>query len=206
MARSADSFRRGNAKYKTQPRTLIVCEDSKSCLDYLSQAARHFRSFADVEVSFCGKTDPIGIVNEAASKRSKFDRVYCAIDRDSHHGFEEALRIATAKDVEIIASYPCYEFWLLLHFDFARSPYASAGGRSAAEKLVADLQRLPGMAKYAKGETRDLFATLLTRLPTARTHASRALDEAIEVNEMNPSTRIHVLLDHLEHLGKPEPV
>jgi RloB-like protein len=149
MARSAKSFRRKKAKFKPLPRTLVLCEDSKSCLVYLQEAARHFRSFAQIEISHCGKTDPIGIVNEAMKRRHKFDHVFCAIDRDNHHGFDGALETAMANGVDVVASFPSYEFWLLLHFRSTRAPYVAAGNSSAADRLIRDLRREPGMDNYS---------------------------------------------------------
>jgi hypothetical protein len=94
VARKASSFGRPGARFKPQPQVLILCEDSKSCLDYLADAARHFRAFVDI--AHCGRTDPIGIVNEGITKLRQYDEVYCAIDRDSHESFSAAQ--AAAKD------------------------------------------------------------------------------------------------------------
>jgi hypothetical protein len=100
-------------RFKQFPTVLAICEDSKSGLKYLNDASFHFRASLKIEVSHCGKTDPKGIVKEALKHQKKFDHVYCVIDRDAHPNFHEAIALAkTSNKVSIIASYPCFEFWL----------------------------------------------------------------------------------------------
>lgn len=206
MARTSKSFERKKPKFKVQPRTLILCEDSKSCLIYLQEAARHYRSFASIQIAHCGKTDPLGIIGEARKQIRVFESVFCAIDRDSHHGFDDALRLAERNGVKVIASFPSYEFWLLLHFRKTRAPYMAAGALSAGDRIVRDLLLENGMDIYSKGATRGLFLYLLSRLPEARKRSIEVLAEARADGEMNPSTLMHDLLDHFEELGNPQPI
>jgi hypothetical protein len=125
MARTANSFSRSKSRFKAQPKVLVLCEDSKSGKRYLEDACLHFRVKVLVEITHCGKTDPLNIVKEAISHQGKFDHIFCAIDRDNHQNFDEALNlIGASKKIEIIVSYPCFEFWLLLHFvGYNRKPY-----------------------------------------------------------------------------------
>jgi RloB-like protein len=205
VARKASSFVRRPARFKPQPRVLVICEDLKSCRIYLQEAAQHFRCQADVEISHIGKTDPLGLVVEAKGRHADYDYVYCAIDRDSHASFDEAIeRAAASPSVGVISSHPCYEFWLLLHFRKTRSPFAPSGNRSAADNVIVALRKEDGMGKYAKEDAAGLFGALLGRLPDARRHAHHVLAEAIADGNLNPSTRLHQLLDLFESLGKPQ--
>lgn len=203
----AHSFTRKKAVLKVQPRVLVICEDTKSCKNYLEDAARHFRSYAEIEIAHCGNTDPLGIVSKAVERCHVFDHVYCAIDRDKHENFNEAVRLAAEHQVAvtIIASYPCYEFWLYLHFfGYARKPYAGQGNLSAGDCMVKDLCKIPEMADYGKGTSKDVFEKLLPRLSDARKSAKRVMDAAIEEQDMNPSTRLHDLIAIFEELGMPQ--
>ena len=206
MARDAKSFGRKPARYKPQPRVLVLCEDSKSSLMYLREAAQHFRVHAQVEIAHPGKTDPKGIVNEAVKRRRSLDRVFCVIDRDTHHGFDEALQMAAAGAVEMIASHPCYEFWLLLHFRYTRAGYIAGGVHSAADHVVQHVRAEAGMEHYAKGSSVGLFERLLDRLPVARQRAAQSLQEALADQERNPSTELHLLIDAFEQLARPQPL
>ncbi|HSV80825.1 MAG TPA: RloB family protein [Ramlibacter sp.] len=205
MARKASSFARMGARFKPQPRILVLCEDSKSSLTYLREAAQHFRCHISVEISHIGNTDPRGIVAEAKRRQSDYEAVYCAFDRDDHASFDEALAHAAHKpSVAVVPSYPCYEYWLLLHFRKTRKPYASSGNRSAADQLIHDLRSEDDMGSYAKGEPGGLFERLLERLPDARVRAAEVLEHAQRDGSLNPSTRLHELIALFESLSKPQ--
>lgn len=202
MTKSADSFKREKSRFKPQPRVLIICEDVKSARNYLEDAVRYFRAHAEVAVIHCGRTDPLGIVEEAIRRQKDFDTVFCVIDRDSHGSFQAALeRAQQANKVEVIPSYPCYEFWLFLHFQYSRAGVVTAGDVSAGARMLAILREQDGFAKYEKGAKESIFNFLLGRLDTARANAARALAEALQDDEMNPSTKMHILLDAIEKLG-----
>jgi hypothetical protein len=211
MAKSSSAFVRRAARFRPQPRVLVLCEDSKSSLQYLSDASRHFRSYALVEFAHCGRTDPIGIVEEGIRRSRHFESVFCVIDEDAHESFQAALGMAgdAGGAVTIIASYPCYEYWLLLHFRFSRAPVRGVGIQSAGARIVAELRREEGMHRYDKGASDGLFERLLSRLPAAQVNAERALVAAHAEGAMNPSTTMHLLLCRLKELGQleklPEP-
>lgn len=205
--RKASSFARGKPKYRPQPRVLILCEDKQSCRVYLEEAAQYFRCQARVEVAHPGRTDPSGIVATAKARAPNYECVYCVFDRDGHESFDAALIAAsTAPKVEVVPSYPCYEFWLLLHFGFSRKPYAAVGARSAADRLINDLRAKEGMTNYDKGLSAELFSRLQDRLQAARVHAAEVLKAAERELEPNPSTHLHKLIDLFEDLGAPVPL
>jgi hypothetical protein len=207
MARTASSFKRQKPRFKEQPTVLVICEDSKSGKCYLEDARLHFRVNVLVEITHCGKTDPLNIVKEAINRQGKFDHVFCVIDRDAHQNFDEALNLAKpAKKIEIIASYPCFEFWLLLHFvGYNRKPYRAVGNHSAADLLIKDLCVHSGLENYDKGEDKNIFGLLLgDRFTEARRVAPRILADANQSEEMNPSTKLHELMDFFEKLSSPQ--
>lgn len=210
MAKTASSFARSKSSFKTQPPVLVLCEDSKSSRRYLEDANAYFRSFASVEVSHCGKTDPIGIVREAiAACTKKYEHAYCVIDRDTHPSFDDAVQLANqnSEKISLVVSYPCYEFWLLLHFGKTRKPYARAGKYSAGDLLIKDLTTAHlMMSEYEKGGSIGLFEGLLDRLPSAMKWSEQILAEAEQDGEMNPSTSLHRLIEKLRDLGKPEKI
>lgn len=204
MARAAQSFRRGGPKYKPTPTVLVVCEDSKSSKLYLEEATVHFRIRVQVEVAHCGNTDPKGIVNYAIQRRNKFDLIFCVIDRDTHESFDEALRTAREENnVRLIVSYPCFEFWYLLHFGHTTKPYVRKGKHSAGDSLNLDLKKCEGMADYDKSMA-DTFSRLLPRFEAARGISPKVLQSAIDNKEMNPSTEVHILMDHFESMEAPD--
>lgn len=200
MARSAASFNRAKPRFKPQPTVLVICEDSKSGKCYLEDASAYFRVKVQVEICHCGKTDPVSIVNEAVARKGKFDRVFCAIDRDTHANFEKALDAAKSHPkIDVVVSYPCFEFWLLLHFGYSRKPHSP-------ESLMKDLRAYTELADYDKSKERNIFQSLERRFPEARRLAPKVLTEALDSGEMNPSTRLHELLAYFEELSQPQKI
>ncbi|MBI5922677.1 MAG: RloB domain-containing protein [Betaproteobacteria bacterium] len=208
MGRSVNSLRRQAPRYKPQPTVLVICEDTKSGKRYLEDASRHFRVEVQVEITNCGRTDPRGIVAEALARQGKFDRIFCVIDRDTHPNFDEALVEAKrSPKVDVIASYPCFEFWLLLHYEYTTKPFTAAGNKSAAETLIERLRTHSGMGDYAKGSAQSIFQSLIgDKFEDARLRSPLVHQNAQECKDMNPSTRLHDLMDFFEELSKLQPI
>lgn len=183
---------------------LIVCEGEKTEPSYFSDLLAHYRlSMANIEIVGSG-ADPRTVVKQAKKRRlkeirngEKYDRVYCVFDRDEHATFEAACQEANASGITPIRSWPCFEFWLVLHYGYSRQPYARSGGRSAAQNCVETVrQHLPG---YTKG-TRGVFGTLEDSPEQAKANAARALTDAEATEALNPSTEIHLLVEYLQSL------
>lgn len=206
--RSPASFARGAAKFKAQARVLVLCEDSKSSKTYLEDASKYFRATAQVQIAHPGRTDPLGVVQAGVKRQPAFDVVYCVVDRDSHANWDQANDLARGHPkVRMIRSFPCFEFWLLLHFGYTRAGYARAGVLSAADQVVRDLRQKPGMQDYAKGSIEGLFLRLCgdadIMLNTACRHGDRTLADAEKEGNANPSTELQNLVRELRNLGSP---
>lgn len=102
----------------------------------------------------------------------------------------------------VIASYPCFEFWYLLHFGSGCKPYKGTGKQSAGDRLGADLRACAGFEMYDKGSRQNIFDVSFDRLSEARSVAPIVLRQAIETGELNPSTQVHKLIDHFDDLSK----
>jgi len=207
MSKSANSFKREKKIYRAEPTVLAICEDKKSSKNYLTDVSKHFRVNMDIVFDHCGKTDPLGIVNEAIANQRYYDKVFCVIDRDDHSNFDEAIALAKRhKKITVITSYPCFEFWLILHFGHCARPFRAAGKKSAADLAVDFLRTKPNMSEYAKGNI-GLFASLPTqRFDDARRISPRILQQAMDSGELNPSTEIHLIINEMEDLSEPRRV
>ena len=198
---TSNRFARPEPSRKQQPTVLVICEDSKSSLEYLKAAARHFRAYAKLEVAHVGSA-PQTIVAKALQRAKHFEEIYCVIDRDTHELFDQAINHAKAESkITMIVSYPCFEFWLLLHFKKTRKPYATTGNKSPADAVLVDLKKTDTLRQYTKGNALDLFSLLLPKLRVAFTNAAWSNAAAFEENNPNPSTQIDTLLHRLDKLG-----
>jgi hypothetical protein len=137
--RNSRSLRRRVGNRPPYDRVLIVCEGEKTECNYFEEIRQNARiSSAHVVVlpTDLG-TDPRKVVESAQDvfnqKDKAFERVYAVFDRDDHPHYETAIQMAAAKnkkikndekrlvEFETIVSVPCFELWLLLHFEDARS-------------------------------------------------------------------------------------
>ncbi|MDC9726011.1 MAG: RloB family protein [Gammaproteobacteria bacterium] len=109
------------------------------------------------------------------SKGDSYDRVYCVFDKDSHETYESTIRSiakqneALRKELGLTAkhkifyastSVPCFEYWLLLHFQYTTSPYAATATSSIANQVLKDLKKV---MSYSKGD-KNVFDTLFNQL------------------------------------------
>lgn len=130
-----------------------------------------------------------------------FDKIYCVFDRDKHTTFEAAVkRIADlGSPFSAITSTPCFEFWLLLHFDYTNQPFSAAGKKSVGDQVVSKLKTKPGFAKYAKGG-RGVYSQLKNKLNTALENADRLRRHNEAMNSSNPATDVDKLILALREL------
>lgn len=200
----ADVGRR-SASREPHERVLIVCEGERTEPSYFRDLVDDYRiGAASVEVEGLGG-DPHRVVREAKERQKRekrrgeiYDEVYCVFDRDEHPHFNDASHDAEASGLRLARSWPCFEFWFLLHFDYSRRPYGPSSGRSPCENCIDDLRRHLG--EYAKA-AEGMFERLEDRRETAMSNARRAMDDARKTGEYNPSTEVHELVEYLRKLG-----
>lgn len=207
---------RRNASLKRRPQTrepydivLIVCEGEKTEPHYFIALKKELR-LSHANIRICGKecgSSPMSVVTYALQegKAGDYDRVFCVFDKDRHATYQAALdkikssRLPRGAMIEAIPSVPCFEFWLLLHFDDSARPYASVGNKSACERVVNDLK------KYVPGYEKGAFDIFDLTFPAVDVAIKRAelLEERQETSGTdNPSTRIHRLVTYLRNIKK----
>ncbi len=206
-AKSRQNTRRRRSFRDRRVRVLIVCEGSKTERNYFHDLAVQYRlGDGVVKVVGLGQT-PMQVVKEAQRLRRSehrmgavYDKVFCVFDRDEHNEFEQASTMARNNGIDLARSWPCFEFWFLLHFHYTRVPFARSGSNSPADACLRELkERWP---EYAKNLER-LFQALRNSLEDAKRHAERAARDAAQTEEPNPSTEAHELVTYLQSLGQP---
>jgi hypothetical protein len=158
-----------------------------------------------VEIANHESTDPQRIVRQAerlrmeadsAARRGlddnlRYDEVWCVFDRDEHAHFDEAIDKAAAIKLSLAVSNPCFELWILLHFQDQAS--------GLTRHLAADKVRkhLPGYNK--KITFTELSAAGHTGQAIKR--AKRMEDDARELGKWtdNPTSGVWKLVENLCH-------
>jgi hypothetical protein len=203
--RQSSQLKRKAPKREPYDRVLIVCEGEKTEPAYFEDLRNHYGlSTANIAVTPATGSDPVSVVryakrlqNEEKKQGEKFDRIYCVFDRDEHTNFNAACHQVQANRFESARSWPCFEYWLLLHFGYQRNPFMPTQGRTAAQNCGSALRQ--NFPDYTKG-MRGAFQALLPRIEEAKQHAERALRDANATGEPNPSTEVHLLVDYLQNL------
>lgn len=199
------NFQRRSLRRSPKARVLVVCEGERTEPLYFKAMRDDFRLNTLVVKATKG-VDPRTLVDVAREEERKekrngerFDFVYCVFDRDSHPQFEEASKTATDRGFQLARSWPCFEFWLLLHFEVARAPYARKDSVSPCDAYIRDLRKY--LSEYSKGD-HTTFDALWPRLEDAIKNAYKVAADASAIGEPNPSTEVHKLVVRLLKLAE----
>ena len=133
-----------------------------------------------------------------------FDNIYCIIDRDEHKNFDDALQLAKDHKINLIVSYPSFEYWYICHFNYSRAPILRTNNRSPGDNCVHTLKsewRKVFCEEYEKN-IKNPYSKLNTYVDQALINAQNALKDAKSSEELNPSTRVHELVDFLRNIKK----
>lgn len=200
------SFRRRVRIREPYDVILIVCEGSKTEPDYFKALKNKLR-LSSANISICGRecgSAPISVVDFALQKQKEkyeYDRVFCVFDKDQHETYTAALDKIHSQPrklkVEAITSAPCFEIWILLHFQNTDRPYEATGNRSICEKVIQDLRR--HIPRYAKGMN-NVFELTYPAVDEAITRAELRDRRCIEDETDNPSTEVHNLVKYLRNI------
>jgi len=210
-AKKAGDLARRKARRAPYAKVLIVCEGEKTEPYYFKSLKDHY-GLNSANVEICGDCDsaPSSIYSYAKQRYREerdagdsFDQVFCVFDKDTHTTYQQAvddIARATPKSTFLaITSVPCFEYWLLLHFNYTTRPYVALPGNSAGHQVLTELRDY--MPDYAKGDN-DTFSALIGQLDFAKNNAVRALQSAAAINTDNPTTRVHELVDFLQNIKR----
>ncbi|WP_298135092.1 RloB family protein [Acidiferrobacter sp.] len=206
-ARGGGSLQRRPGRRPPRSLTLIVCEGQTE-QDYFDAARIHYR-LTNAEVVIVENTvgsAPISVV-ECAEHKSKepgsYDKIFCVFDRDSHASFDEARgkikslagRTKRPLPIEEVVSIPCFEVWVLLHFERKDAPFADCHD---VVRCLRD-RHMPGYDKADAAVARQLIRSANAALANADWLEPRAAH-----NDYNPYTQVHRVLRHFESVSRQE--
>lgn len=185
---------------------LIVCEGAKTEPTYFKALKNELR-LSNANITICGKEcgpAPKLVVEFALQKhreRGDYDRIFCVFDKDQHETYQTALDKINASQkkikIEAITSVPCFEFWILLHFEDAARPYEATGNSSICDQVVRDLRR--HIPTYEKGMN-DILKLTYPSVDEAIRRAELRERRCSEDGTDNPSTKVHTLVHYLRNI------
>lgn len=205
MARR-DSLHRRRPTRGPLPRFLIVCEDKLAAPQYF-KGMRHIERIPIELVVEPAAGVPRTLVQRAkqlkqeAERQAKaqrddnllFDQVWCVFDRDEHPMFAEACQQARDNGLETAISNPCFELWLLLHFQ-EQTAYLN---RKKAQSLCRD---------HMKGYEKSVSYSSLKEQCSAAIERAERLD-SVQIERRNPggnpSTGVYRLAGLIRQQPRP---
>lgn len=207
MRKEQRRLARRSASREGLPTVLVVCEGRETEPNYIDGLRAHLRVNAAAVRVVRGDsvTDPIGLVRKAQKlfKADRdFDQVYVICDGDSHHlaaaraqAIHQLRNSAGAvTQVQVIASCPSIEFWLLLHFEYSARPY-----QTAAEVQQVLRGHLPD---YQKND-RDIFRKAAAGLDLACQRVEQLKVELQNSGSAAPDTDMPLLVEQFRRMGRP---
>ena len=208
-AKRVEAHRRKMARRDPYERILIVCEGAKTEPNYFNWFRKELGLNKENIVIDIRKTglDPLSLVEHAINtfnKESDFEHVYCVFDRDKHATYEAALdkiravRMKGKAKIHPITSIPCFEFWLLLHFEYTTRQYEAPLDASNGDLVVANLKE--HIPDYQKGSSD--FRYIDGKTADAIDRAKRIERYQETSGTENPSTKVYQLVEYLMGLKR----
>lgn len=147
-------------------RGLILCEGQteENYFKGLLSQEKYRRKFASVDVQVFKPKDnsPVGLVTRAKekikeSKREKnpYNFIWVIFDRDGHARIPDAFEIARISNpiIKIAFSIPCFEYFVLLHFERSAKPYVKC------DEVISQIKKQGYIPDYEKSA--NIFQVLL---------------------------------------------
>jgi RloB-like protein len=188
------------------PAILIVCEGKETEPNYLRGLCEmHGINRANVIlIPGDGETSAIQLVQKARRRFQidrDFDAVFVVCDSEGEDIIEARRHAAKPMKnasgqmlaVQLIASSPSFEFWLLLHFEYLARPFPTAAS------VIDILER--HLTDYDKAD-RLIFPKVRAGLELALGNARRLKTELVEIRTQTPDTDMAVLIEILMTLRR----
>lgn len=192
-----------------QKRTILIATEGKNKTERLY--FEHFNNRNNNYVLVFAKgntTDPVNMVkaliNEMKTREintSLGDEVFCVFDTDGieskNKQIKESLTLAEEHGIQIIASTPCFEVWILCHYENSTAALTS-------KKAIKQVQYY--LKKYDKNY--DVYPEIKDKtenaIKNAKIKEQYHLNQSRNINlsEANPSTQVYKIITSLQKLSK----
>ena len=207
MARRAPQRRRSSA-----PRIMLVCEGQTE-VGYFKYIAQRLRSSGISVKAVHDAVSPMAIVKNAYAyidgdpkrgiEANQYDQVWAVFDWDEHtKEVREAISWAEQRGIRIALSNPCFDTWLIWHFD----DYMRVGCH--AKDTDTKLHALwSSYRKGANNKWEDLGNGLHDASERARKAEQRFARDGIDFPDDRPTSQVLTLMDSITEgwvaAGKP---
>lgn len=206
MRKEQRRLARQKASREGLPAVLIVCEGRETEPNYILGLCEHLgvNPAAITLIRGDSVTDAAGLVRKAQQRfrvDGYYDRVYVVCDGApdtlvrARQIAAKTLKSAEGKKthVELIASCPSIEYWLLLHFEYTTSPFATAA------EVTADLRA--HVTDYAKNDP-EIFGKVAAGFELACRRIAQLKADLAASGAAVPDTDMHLLAEQLGRMTR----
>ena len=151
---------KGNNKKNVMPVFRIFCEGEKTEPYYIRGYVNNFHSDkrSIIVVENTNKNTPVQLVDVAVESKCgghEADWIWVVYDRESEAKYSDSLHAEARKkakdnNINIAFSNVCFEFWLLIHFEYTTAGYTSCDDLLHNSRLREKLSSI-GIKDYEKG-------------------------------------------------------
>lgn len=180
----------------------IYCEGEKT-EPYYFQAIRDEIKSTSIHIVAEGfgeaTTTLVDRIIAAKEQRSRTDEQtewWAVFDRDSHFGFNKAVRDAEANQINVAYSNESFELWLLLHFNLCGSALTRNILKSKLKECMGGHYEKGDKTTYSRLKNREAAAIRNAR-SLERTHTSEG---SLLPEDRNPSTTVYKLVERLRSI------
>lgn len=191
---AAERARRSAASRSQHKRYLIVCEGSKTEPNYFYEFLKNLgRSSIKVSIPRDHNTSPSKLLSQAKiliRKDNDFDYAFLVTDRDEFEDFEAAKhaadQIKSSPKIQFIYSDPCFEVWLIFHYQPIDKPI------SRMEALEIIKGHIPDYDKGKEG-IGDLLFPFTDK---AVSNSKAVFNRCKETGTTCPSSLVHMIIEN----------
>lgn len=203
MPRKFKKLSRRASRRPPKVRFVLVCEGENTEPRYFKALERKHRNVL-IKIETIGPAgDPKNVAIRALKEKrnisrddsySKDDQVWAIFDRDEHKHYGQSIADCNKNGVNIARSNPCFEVWLILHFE----DYNKAGTRKDAHKHLTQLCGGANCKKHGFDYTNivENFEKAITR--AKKQEANRKQEGGLAP----PYTTVHKLVSELNKYFK----
>ncbi|MDD4205687.1 MAG: RloB family protein [Candidatus Delongbacteria bacterium] len=188
-------------------RILILTEDEKSSKYYFNafkkdEKLRRDLGAVSVDIFHPKDYSPLGLVNDAKERKkkairgkNKYDEIWIVLDRDGHANFDQALNTAQANQINVALSIRCFEYWVLLHYEYTTRGYRKC------DEIINHIKK-NHLKDYSKAyccyeDLIDKVNTAIKHGEMVVKHCKRDLDSGIKIYDLAAYTNVHELVKKL---------
>ncbi|RMF70165.1 MAG: RloB domain-containing protein [Alphaproteobacteria bacterium] len=177
--RRGASLKRSRPHRPPRPRFVIVCEGKRTEPDYFRALKEHIGRTPLIEIKIVeGVNSPERVARRAIEERRREERkggrydgdqFWAVFDRDQDAHYYDAVSSCEKAGIGVARSNPCFELWLILHFQDYDNAVTSKGLQRDCERIIG------GGYHHRKGKTTD-FSPFMARLEEAESRAEQQFE------------------------------